>query len=130
MPTNVVFDPGKFEHLTHFTKISAKVFSPREDLDFIMSLLQLICYQPYVINKRNLHHCKRYSVHYKSTYSMLSCHARSLHNLAKSGVESMLAGAQHEVDVLNLNIAEHCYSWCCSMADGYDMKTLVTGTMC
>src|SRR4029434_11021544 len=27
--------------------------------------------------------------------------------------------------LLNLNIAEHCYSWCCSMADGYDMKTLV-----
>ena len=42
----------------------------------------------------------------------------------------MLAIAQHEVDVLNLNIAEHCYSWCCSMADGYDMKTLVTWTMC
>ena len=41
----------------------------------------------------------------------------------------MLAIAQHEVDVLNLNIAEHCYSWCCSMADGYDMKTLVTWTM-
>src|SRR4029434_9358038 len=38
---------------------------------------------PYVINKRNLHHCKRYSVHYTSTYSMLSCHARSLHNLAQ-----------------------------------------------
>ena len=41
----------------------------------------------------------------------------------------MLAIAQHEVDVLNLNIAEHCYSWCCSMADGYDMKTLVTWTI-
>src|SRR4029434_9273428 len=78
----------------------------------------------YVINKRNLHHCKRYSVHYTSTYSMLSCHARSLHNLAKSGVEGIC------LLVLNLNIAEHCYSWCYSMADRYDMKTLVTWTMC
>src|SRR4029434_9860587 len=86
-----------------------------------MSLLQLICYEPYVINKRNLHHCKRYSVHYKSTYSMLSYHARSLHNLAKSGVEGIYAC---------LSSARSRYSWCCSMADGYDMKTLVTWTMC
>src|SRR4029434_11028534 len=84
-----------------------------------------------MINKRNLHNCKPYSVHYKSTYSMLSCHARSLHNLAKSVRWRVYAClSQHEVDVLNLNIAEHCYSWCCSMADGYDMKTLVKWSMC
>src|SRR4029434_665148 len=128
MPTNVLFDPGKFEHLTHlsYEDIGECFFTKGR------SYIQLICYEPYVINKRNLHHCKRYSVHYTSTYPMLSCHARSLHNLAKSGVEGRLFAclSQHEGDVLNLNIAEHCYSWCCYMADGYDMKTLVTWTMC
>ena len=29
-----------------------------------------------------------------------------------------------------LSLLFQCYSWCCSMADGYDMKTLVTWTMC
>src|SRR4029434_260264 len=92
-----------------------------------------------MINKRNLHHCKRYSVHYKSTYSMLSCHARSLHNLAKvEGIYACLSPAlsrctELEVYIQHIyiyNIAEHCYSWFFSMADGYDMKTLVTSTMC
>src|SRR4029434_7310465 len=41
---------------------------------------------PLSLNPRNAP-----AVHYKSTYSMLSCHARSLHNLAKSGVEGIYA---------------------------------------
>src|SRR4029434_2820510 len=93
MHTNVLFDPGKFEDLTHlpYGDIGESFFYLAKIWFYHVPSTMNMLLTIYVINKHNLHHCKRYSVHCKSKYSMLSCHARSLHYLAKSGVEGIYA---------------------------------------
>src|SRR4029434_3634534 len=99
MPTNVLFDPGKFEHLTHlsYEDIGESFFTKgRSGFYHVPSTMNMLLT---IRNKRNLHHCTRYSVHYAVMHKLAKSVRWSAGYILRHNVSTVPAISRLEVKV-------------------------------